>query len=324
MWIFEMSSLRVVKVNGAAIDKYGYPENEFLVMSISDLHPHEDRQKFHSYLNHTGINGPLVTRETNNGIIWTHVGKNGELIFAEITSHPVNFKNTDCRVAVATDATEKMLFREEAIRTKNSLEALINNTEDLIWSVDRATRYVYMNKAYRSLITRITGLEPKEGEYSYLHKGYTVDEVEKWNKYYQRALAGERYSIISESTDLLTKELLSFEISFNPIYKTEGEITGVGCFSRNITERLTIEKAIIEQNERLRQIASLSSHELRRPVASMIGLINIMDRSNFFNPDNKEVIEHLLTVGNEIDEVIRLIIDKTFVDIPSNNKYQSP
>jgi signal transduction histidine kinase len=71
------------------------------------------------------------------------------------------------------------------------------------------------------------------------------------------------------------------------------------------------------------QIASLTSHELRRPVASMLGLINIMDRENFFNPDNREIIEHLLTVSNEIDEVIRLIVDKTFIDTLSI-KHLSP
>jgi hypothetical protein len=54
-----------------------------------------------------------------------------------------------------------------------------------------------------------------------------------------------------------------------------------------------------------------------------MGLINVMDRINFFNPDNKEIIEHILTVSNEIDEVIRLIVDKTFMDnLPS--KYASP
>jgi PAS domain S-box-containing protein len=209
---------------------------------------------------------------------------------------------------------EKMRYQEEATRTKNSLEALINNTEDQIWSVDMETRYVYMNKAYRNQISSLTGAEPKEGDYSNRHKGFSVKEIKKWKQYYNRALAGERYSIINESIDPFSQQVLSFEISFNPIYKVKGDITGVGCFARNITERLNTEKAMVDQNERLRHIASLTSHELRRPVASMIGLINIMDRSNFFNPDNKEVIEHLLVVGNEIDEVIRLIVDKTFMD----------
>jgi PAS domain S-box-containing protein len=222
------------------------------------------------------------------------------------------------------DVTEEKRAQEEVVWTKNNLEALINNTEDQIWSVDRETRYVYMNQAYRRQIAHLTGAEPQKGSYSYLHAGYSQEIIEQWNGYYARAIAGERYTIIGESIDPQTQKLLSFEISFNPIYKVKGDITGVGCFARNITDLLETKKAIIDQNERLRHIASLTSHELRRPVASMLGLLNIVDRVNFLNPDNKEIIELLLTVGNEIDEVIRLIVDRTFTGAHSKDKYQSP
>jgi PAS domain S-box-containing protein len=222
------------------------------------------------------------------------------------------------------DITDEKQAQQEALWTKSNLEALINNTEDQIWSVDTETRYMYMNTAYRRQISELTGLEPQKGSYSYLHPGYTAERLEQWSQYYARALSGERYTIISESVDLLTKKLLSFEVSFNPIYNIRGDITGVGCFARNITEWLETKKAIVDQNERLRHIASLTSHELRRPVASLLGLINLMDKHNFFNPDNKEVIEHLLTVGNEIDDVIRLIVDKTFIADMTKGKYQSP
>lgn len=323
MWIYELSTLNIVKVNKAAITKYGYSEAEFLSMRISDLRPPEEQENFYNYLNQTGIS-QAEFKGINNGGIWKHLDKNGGIIYAEITSHNIKFANTDCRVVVAADATEKVLYQEQLLWTKSNLEALINNTEDQIWSLDKESRYVYMNKAYRKQISHFTGIEPQEGAYSYLHQGYSPEEIEEWNQYYQRALTGERYSIVNESFDPVTQQVFSFEISFNPIYKIKGDITGVGCFARNITGLLATEKAIIDQNERLRNIASLTSHELRRPVASMLGLINIMDRENFFNPDNKEVIEHLLTVGNEIDEVIRLIIDKTFMDGPTKNKYQSP
>jgi len=302
---------KFVKANAAFERVCGIPRNVMLGKVIWDLFPGLLTTKFEQAYKQAVID--------NERVQFTEYFEPLNMWF-NTSAYP----SSDGLTVFVRNVTEGKRAQEEAIRTKNSLEALINNTGDLIWSVDSETRYVYMNKSYRSLIARITGVEPKEGDYSYLHKGYTADEIEKWNQYYHRALAGERYTIISESTDLLTNQMLSFEISFNPIYKTKGDVTGVGCFSHDITELLATEKAIIDQNERLRQIASLTSHELRRPVASMLGLINIMDRSNFFNPDNKEVIEHLLTVGNEIDEVIRLIIDKTFMDVPLKNKYQSP
>ncbi|SDE79077.1 PAS domain S-box-containing protein [Mucilaginibacter pineti] len=210
------------------------------------------------------------------------------------------------------DITHEKQAQEQALWTKNSLEALINNTHDQIWSVDKELRFVYLNDAYVKQISHITGTEPKAGDYSYKHPGYNQGIHDDWNGYYQRALKGEQYTITSESRDLKTKALLFFEVSFNPIYTLNGEIIGVGCFSRDVTRLLKTEQELIDQNERLRNIATLSSHEIRRPVASMMGLISIMDRDNFFNPENEEIIEHLLTVSTEIDDVIRLIVDNTF------------
>ncbi|ASU32352.1 PAS domain S-box protein [Mucilaginibacter xinganensis] len=330
MWVFEIASLKILKVNKAATSRYGYAEKEFLALTLRDLLGPDSLEGFDSYPLENNLAKSNLNEVIHTGT-WKHKCKSGEFIFTEITSHGIKFKGLDCRIVVAGDVSEKLRYKEEAkireqelVWTKNSLEALINNTEDQIWSVDKETRYVYMNRAYREKIDHLTGVEPKEGDFSYLHGGYNSERIERWKHYYQRALSGEIYTITDGFTDPVTQEALSFEVSFNPIYNTGEEITGVGCFARNITERLKIEKAIIDQNERLRHIASLTSHELRRPVASMLGLIAIMDKANFFNPDNKEIIEHLLTVGNEIDEVIRLIVDKAFIHVDQPDKYQSP
>ncbi len=331
MWVYEVQSLRILKVNKAAVKHYGYTEDEFLTLTILGLREASEIEGLNKYFKKEKLSGPNTKGPSYSGT-WKHKTKAGDTTYAEITSHDVSYKNLDCRIVVAADVSDRMRFQEEVklreqelIGTKNSLEALINNTDDQIWSVDTETRYVYMNQAYRSKITHITGVEPKKGDYSYLHPGYNKQSVASWQNYYKRALAGEIYNVVDESIDPDTKEVLSFEISFNPIYTSTGEIIGVGCFARNITQRLKTEQAMVDQNERLRNIASLTSHELRRPVASMLGLIAIMDRVNFFNPDNKEIIEHLLTVGNEIDEVIRLIVDKTFIGNEYRpDKYQTP
>ncbi|HVW95692.1 MAG TPA: PAS domain S-box protein [Mucilaginibacter sp.] len=320
MWVFEISSLRILKVNKTAVSRYGYTEEEFLSMTPRDLRGEAEQDEYDGYLRKNSVINATGRGVIHSGI-WKHKTKNGGFIYADITSHDIQYRNVDCRIVVAADVSDKLRYQEEARKreqelegTKNSLEALINNTQDQIWSVDKETRYVYMNQAYCNQVAQATGSEPTKGEYSRRHAGYDEASVKNWSGYYARALAGERYTVISESTDAAGGETQSFEISFNPIYDANGGINGVGCFARNITGRLEIEKAMIEQNERLRHIASLTSHELRRPVASMLGLIAVMDRDNFFNPDNKEIIGHLLTVGNEIDEVIRLIVDKTFME----------
>jgi PAS domain S-box-containing protein len=235
-------------------------------------------------------------------------------IIDESTGHEV-ILSVIRSASIGSDRQSVKNAAEEIAWTKNNLEALINNTEDYIWSIDREGKYVYMNSAYRRRITGMVGTMPNEGDDAYIHSGSSNKVRNEWRGYYQRALSGERYITGHQSPDPVTKLITFFEVSFNPIYrKSKNEIIGVGCFARDITERLKTEEALIEQNERLKNIASLSSHELRRPVASMLGLLNIIDKENFSNPENEQIIEHLHTVGNEIDEVIRLIVNKTFID----------
>jgi PAS domain S-box-containing protein len=208
------------------------------------------------------------------------------------------------------DISQQKTAEEELNWARSNLEALINNTDDLIWSLDKNNRYVFFNTSYRDVVFRETSVMPVNGDDVVV---YGPDEtIAIWNEYYRRALSGERYTVIYENTHSGPGEPLYFEVSFNPIYNDAKEIVGTGCFAREITARLRTEREIVAQNERLRQIASLSSHELRRPVASMLGLINVIDFEDFSSQENKEAIDLLLVVGNEIDDVIRAIVDNTF------------
>ena len=213
------------------------------------------------------------------------------------------------------DVSAEILAAEELVWTKINLEALINTTEDMIWSIDKHMNYVYMNKAFCSVIEQITNGTVHEGGHVFKNYHYTDDFVSDWASFYNRGLSGERYSIIY---DIESKRegvgLLNFAISFNPIRNIKGEITGLGCFGKNITRQLEAEKAMLAQNDKLKNIAALTSHEIRGPVASLLGLIHILDRKNMANPDNHEIIELIFEAGNEIDAVIKQIVDNAFTE----------
>ena len=59
----------------------------------------------------------------------------------------------------------------------------------------------------------------------------------------------------------------------------------------------------------LKEIAQISSHDLRGPVTSILGLINLFDPDK--TEENKQVIEYLTYATKELDEVIHTIVAKT-------------
>ncbi|MEO3403774.1 PAS domain S-box protein [Mucilaginibacter sp. CAU 1740] len=80
---------------------------------------------------------------------------------------------------------------------------------------------------------------------------------------------------------------------------------------RVLIESKRTEENIMEQNHRLQTIANISSHELRRPVATIMGLVNLFDNEDLLNPLNKEIMTHLDTTSQELDGVIHSIVERT-------------
>ena len=57
------------------------------------------------------------------------------------------------------------------------------------------------------------------------------------------------------------------------------------------------------QNQRLAEYTFVNAHKLRAPVASILGLIQLMQQST---PEEREVIiQHLRTCGEQLDNIIR-------------------
>ncbi|WDF75809.1 PAS domain S-box protein [Mucilaginibacter sp. KACC 22773] len=112
-----------------------------------------------------------------------------------------------------------------------------------------------------------------------------------------------------------SKVLAVFGIYYNCVREpNDSELQLIGRtvnILRVLIESKRNEENILDQNNRLHSIANISSHELRRPVATILGLVNLFDRDDMLNPLNKEIVTHLDTTARELDEVIHNIVEKT-------------
>jgi len=76
-------------------------------------------------------------------------------------------------------------------------------------------------------------------------------------------------------------------------------------------EKKEADEKIRIQNSKLIEIANFQSHIVRTPICQMLGLFNLIDYANFSNPENATLINHLKDVANNVDKVIRKIVDMT-------------
>lgn len=79
----------------------------------------------------------------------------------------------------------------------------------------------------------------------------------------------------------------------------------------DLTQEIFQILSIQQQNKKLREIAWTQSHIVRAPVARIMGLIDLLNYEPVTSDNQKQLIDMILSSSNELDEVIKDIVDKT-------------
>jgi len=116
MWVFERDTLAFLAVNHAAVQQYGYTEEEFLGMTIADIRPAEDVPALLA-----DVRQQTPTLHSDGP--WRHRKRDGTMINVEITAHPISFEGRNASLVMVTDVTERQKL-EEQFRQAQRLESI--------------------------------------------------------------------------------------------------------------------------------------------------------------------------------------------------------
>lgn len=213
-----------------------------------------------------------------------------------------------------TDITEQKELKDALVKHEHNLNALINTTNDLIWSLDTDYRLLSANNSYIAIIKQFTGRAINIGD-RVIDTNVPAEQVTLWKGYFDRAFDGEQVTAVDEY-ELGGNSSSYWETSFNPIVDEHGSIMGVSCFSTDITDRLNHLLKIELQNKQLKEIAQMQSHQVRGPVATIMGLQQLLNADDPADPINNEVIQGINISAQILDAMIRDIDSKTRMVFP--------
>jgi PAS domain S-box-containing protein len=152
-----------------------------------------------------------------------------------VNSKNIPLPDQNLMISTVVDVTNESRQATELKRIKTNLEATINGTRDLIWSMDTDLRIISINNACLELMKKRHSRNPSEGDYLFLD--WDLDESrKKWKGYYQRALKGESFNVKDQTFDPVKQSPVYIHISFNPMYDADGNIFGIACYAKDITE----------------------------------------------------------------------------------------
>jgi two-component system sensor histidine kinase NreB len=137
---------------------------------------------------------------------------------------------------VARDITERKKAKQQMEFDSNNLSALINNTNDLMWSVDTDFKLITCNDSFAEIIKTSEGKPVQKGD-NVLQSTFNPVYNTRFKGFYKRAFDGESFTETEQNKGTWS------EISFYPIYNKDS-IIGTACFSHDITKRKKADEAL--------------------------------------------------------------------------------
>jgi PAS domain S-box-containing protein len=133
MWLYNRKTLKFTDVNNSAIFNYGFAKDEFLQMSILDIRPLEEHQKVMDAV-HT------FEHDYKNSGVWTHMRKDGTIIFAQVASHLTYLADGPHVMVMAKDITARLQAEVQLKKVNNDLIRQNNTLKEIAWAESHNVR----------------------------------------------------------------------------------------------------------------------------------------------------------------------------------------
>lgn len=211
----------------------------------------------------------------------THQGRS---LFALISRNTIYIEGVANYIFVIKDITARKVAEERLRLSEANLKATMNNTNVMVWSVDRDLRYVMMNTAFLQYIKQTYNYDLQVGMYIMpeTKNPMLIALSSKWIQFYKRALSGETFSLSEERFG----RHLSY--SLNPIIEN-GKVIGVSIFAEDITEGLQNRRELADAHRAVAEYKLIALRSVMNPhfifnaLNSIQYFITKNDRLNAFN-----------------------------------------
>lgn len=184
-----------------------------------------------------------------NRMIWRNI----EISTSTHEKKIVNAKNIpiydqDLMISTVVDVTDNVKLTEKTKTQEAKLKSLIENSPDLIYSVDIDFHLLTYNSAFAQLIKKLTGIEIYEG--INVFDIYSEPKKKPYLAIYNKVKEGKRH--LFEDVIQFEDQKFYFEVAVNPIIDSTQQIIGFSIFSKDITEQKQNEKALKQSHQLLK------------------------------------------------------------------------
>jgi PAS domain S-box-containing protein len=269
MIVYDWDTLKIMEVNQTAEIFYGYNREEFIRMSIDELHPKAEKSLIIDLISKTKLGA-------HTDGIYNHVKKNGQLVFVEVNAVSAPIFGPNARHVLIDDVTERIMVEEKVQKSVSLLNATIESTADGILVVDLDGKATLFNQKFIKMWNIPEELLTSSFDNRFLE--YAIPQMADPDKFLQRVTELYRNPELTSVDRIDFSDGRSFDRFSIPQKIGEAVVGRVWSF-RDITERLIAEEKLAESERFFRQsqeAAKIGSYDLNL-VTEMWTSSNVLD-----------------------------------------------
>lgn len=275
----------IVDVNETFLEIFGYEKETVLGVHVDELVVPPDRRDEADRIDDQVIAGELVDeelrRQTADGL--------GDFRFRNIR---LSDDGSIDGYGVYEDITAFRDRERELEAVTAQYAALVNHFPDGgVFLFDESLEIV---RGGGTELNKV-GLSSDEIEATTLHDRYPDDIADEHKHYFEKTIAGE------EHTYHQSYQGEDYEIQTIPVRNNAGEVIYGMAVSRNISQQVERKRELERQNDRLEEFVSVVSHDLRNPLRTAKGRLELAQ--------TECESDHLDNVSDAIDRSQALITD---------------
>ncbi|HCQ12931.1 PAS domain S-box protein, partial [Flavobacterium sp.] len=121
LFLVDFETLQILDCNVQCLRLYGYTKDEFVQLTIKDIHTKEELPLLQKATENETVHGEILKRKTR------HLKKNGEVMHVEITAHLLNYNNRRCSLVLINDITATIELEKKQKEYVEFIETTLEN-----------------------------------------------------------------------------------------------------------------------------------------------------------------------------------------------------
>lgn len=188
---------------------------------------------------------------------------------------------------IPEDITVSKLQEFENSNKSEKIKAIINNTNDMICSIDLDYNLMEFNNVLANLVKLGFGVEMEAG--MPVLRFTDPKQHDRLKEIYKKVISGETLTDV-QLFNTERGHVVYNETSYNPIYDVNKKVVGINIFSKDITERVKNEQKIQSSLKEKEVLLAEIHHRIKNNLAMISSLLQLQE----MNIDNAEVKEALV------------------------------